>query len=170
MSEEDYTWYGEPWRRLAAALIDLAILAVPTAAVALLLAAQAPAGEAWLGTLIVAGSGLVMFYKMVLEGSPVMATPGKLLMDLKVVGLFGEQLSYAACALRSWPFWLPGAMLGVTGELIELLILASLAALVIIPFTRRRQGLHDIMARAIIVHRDQVVTPTAAGDDDSYNP
>lgn len=146
----DYIHYGEVWRRLAAGVVDLAILAVPVA-VAWAVAAAEPAEK--LPTVIVLASGLVMFYRMIFEGSSLRATPGKLLFDLKVTNPDGAQLSYASTALRGWPFWLTGAMLGVTGELMTVLALICVAALVLIPFTPRRQGVHDLVARSIVVRR-----------------
>jgi len=146
----EYIHYGEVWRRLLAAVVDATIL-LPVIAVFWLLV-PAPPEEA-VATLIVFASGLVMFYRMVLEGSPWRATLGKYLLDLKVTNAAGAQLSYANTALRGWPFWLPGAMLGVTGELIGPLVVVSLAALAVTPLTASRQGLHDMTARTIVVRR-----------------
>lgn len=146
--------YGEAWRRLLAAVVDAAILA-PIVAAFWLLAPAPP--EEMTATAIVFASGLVMFYRMVLEGSPWQATVGKYLLDLKVTNTAGDQLSFAATALRAWPFWLPGALLGVTGELLAPLVVLSLAALLPIPLTATRRGLHDWSARTIVVRR--YVTP-----------
>ena len=158
----DLIHYGEIWRRLAAGVVDALILAVPIAA----LAATVPAPpEEAAATVIVFGSGLVMFYRMILEGSSWQATPGKLLLDLRVTNPEGARLLYANTALRGWPFWLPGAMLGVTGELLAPLVLLSVAALAAIPLTARRQGLHDLTARSIVVRR--YVTIGRADDEAS---
>ncbi len=152
----DLIHYGEIWRRIAAGFVDALILAVPITAAAALL--PAPPEEA-AATVIVFASGLIMFYRMVLEGSAWQATPGKLLLDLKVTNPEGDRLAYANTALRGWPFWLPGAMLGVTGELIAILVLAALVAIAVVPFTARRQGLHDLIARSIVVRRYVTIQP-----------
>ena len=155
----DYIHYGEVWRRVVAGLVDLVILAVPVALFALL--SPSPPEED-VATLIVFASGLTMFYRMILEGSPMQATIGKRLLDLKVTNPEGEQLSWANTAVRSWPFWLTGALFGVTGELVAVVILISAAALAVIPFTARRQGLHDFTARSIVVRRYVEITPPEA--------
>lgn len=154
-----YIHYGETWRRLVAGMVDLAILAVPLA-IAWLIGPGDPA-EALPG-LIVLGSGLAMFYRMILEGSSWQATPGKLLLDLKVTHPDGAQLSYASTAVRGWPFWLPGAMLGVTGQFLPVLAIVSAAALALIPLTGRRQGLHDLTARSVVVRRYVRIDPDSA--------
>lgn len=146
----EYIHYGEVWRRIAAGALDMAILAPLVGLFWLLM--PAPPEEA-VATSAVFSSGLIMFYRMVLEGSGLKATIGKYLLDLKVTNRNGDQLLFATTALRGWPFWLPGAMVGVTGELIVPLMVLSAAALALIPLTERRQGLHDISARTIVVRR-----------------
>lgn len=146
----DCIHYGETWRRLAAGLVDAALLAVPVGVAWALMPAD-PAQT--LPTIIVFASGLVMFYRMILEGSAWQATPGKRLLDLKVTAPDGARLSYANTAVRGWPFWLPGAMTGVTGQLMPALVVICVAALLLIPLTARRQGLHDLTARTIVVRR-----------------
>ncbi len=152
----DTIHYGEVWRRALAGVIDAAIIGVAVGAAALLIPSDAEGAAA---TLIVLASGLIMFYRMVLEGSSWQATIGKKLMDLKVINPEGAQLAFAATAVRAWPFWLPGAMLGVTGELLPVLLVVSLAAIVVIPLTARRQGLHDFTARSIVVRRYIEIDP-----------
>jgi len=156
----DLIHYGEAWRRLVAALLDAAILAPPIAAAWWL----TPAGPAEsTATAIVFGSGLVMFYRMVLEASARQATPGKRLLDLKVTNPEGARLSYASTAVRGWPFWLPGAMFGVSGEIIAVVLVVCAAAVAVIPLTPRRQGLHDLTARTIVVRSDVEIAPANAG-------
>lgn len=157
----DTIHYGEVWRRAVAGVIDAVIVGIPVGAAALLMPAEAEGSEA---TLIVLASGLVMFYRMVLEGSSWQATIGKKLLDLKVVTPEGAQLAFAATAVRAWPFWLPGALLGVTGQLLPVLLVVSLAAIAVIPLTARRQGLHDFTARSIVVRRYIEIHPPAAGN------
>lgn len=159
--------YGEPPRRLVAAILDLAIVALPVAVAAALMPGQVAADEMAAG-LIVLASGLIMFYKIVLEGSARKATVGKLLLDIKVTGLDGAQLSYASCALRSWPLWLPGAMVGVTGTLQPLIVVLCLVAVGLIPFNGRRQGLHDMMARAVVVRGHEFSRPMTDRDDPDH--
>lgn len=156
----DTIHYGEVWRRAAAGVIDAIIVGIPVGVAALLMPGDT---EGTTATLIVLASGLIMFYRMVLEGSSWQATIGKKLMDLKVVNPEGAQLAFAGTAVRAWPFWLPGAMLGVTGELLPVLLVVSLAAIAIIPLTARRQGLHDFTARSIVVRRYIEIDPEAGG-------
>ena len=137
------------WRRAAAALIDASILAAAT------LPALGRAPEAAMlapATLVLTG-GLAMFYRVVFEGSPAAATPGKLLTGLRVVHRGGERLSFAAAALRSWPWWLTGAVAGIAPSGIPVAALLSLVAVAAIPLSATRQGLHDRMAGTRVVVR-----------------
>ena len=91
-------------------------------------------------------------YVALQERGPAQATLGKRLLGLRVTDLDGGRISLLVASLRSWPRWLPG-ILGVVGVLDAVVGLAAIAACLAVAFTRRRQGLHDMMARCLVVRR-----------------
>ena len=103
-------------------------------------------------------------YTALLESGPAQATLGKRALRLRVTGLDGGRISLLTASYRSWPLWLHGPLnvpaffdvVEPTGALFgfsSFVGVAALAACLAIPFTRRRQGLHDMMARCLVVRR-----------------
>jgi uncharacterized RDD family membrane protein YckC len=81
-----------------------------------------------------------------------MATPGKLALGIRVMTAEGGPPPWPRALLRTWPWWL-GAVatsIGVWG-LEGIVDVLRLIAVAMIAFTPRKQGLHDIMARAYVV-------------------
>ena len=91
-------------------------------------------------------------YVALQECGPAKATLGKRALGLRVTDLDGARISLLTASFRSWPRWLPG-LLGVIGILDVVAAAAALAACLTVAFTRRRQGLHDLMARCLVVRR-----------------
>ena len=98
---------------------------------------------------------VVWAYVALQECGPRQATLGKRALGLKVTGQDGGRVSLLATSVRSWPRWLPG-LLG-TGGILDVLsalaVVAALAACVAVAFTPRKRGLHDMMARCLVVRR-----------------
>jgi len=153
---EDVRYSSIP-ARLAAAAIDVLILGLAVGLVALQQAGEL--GEGHLIGLLVLGSALAMFYRMIFEGSRMQATPGKYLVGLKAVHADGRTMMFVGSALRSWPWWLTGAL----GALVPALMPAAgvLCTLALLPilWDERRRGLHDRMAGTVVVSRDSVLAP-----------
>ena len=101
-------------------------------------------------------AAIFLAYKTLFEGSRLMATPGKLALGIRVMTLDGGPPPWARAALRTWPWWL-GAVATALAAAFGLWTLESVAdllrlvAVAMIAFTPRKQGLHDIMARAYVV-------------------
>lgn len=94
-------------------------------------------------------------YKTLFEGSRLMATPGKLALGIRVMTAEGIPAPWPRALLRTWPWWLGAvgttlAAFGIWG-LEGIADLLRLVAVGMIPFTPRKQGLHDFMARAYVV-------------------
>lgn len=135
--------HGAAWRRLAAALIDAAVVGLVVMAAGV----QSPAsGPGVSSTTLVLGAALATFYRVLFEGSPLAATPGKLAFGLRVVFHGGDRLPFATAALRAWPWWLTGAIAGVAPAVAPAAAVLSLLAVAVIPFSATRRGLHDRMA------------------------
>ena len=160
--------YAGFWRRLAAWLIDWMILKVLLLALALPYAwlrgpASLPTSAINVTPILLAFSigGVAAYwaYSAIPEQSRWQATPGKLLLRLRVTSLKGERISLAVATLRTWPHWslaLVLAFRAVNDQYLEaillgLLFLAVGLSGVAVAFTARRQGLHDLLARTLIV-------------------
>ncbi len=83
------------------------------------------------------------------------ATLGKRALGIKVCDYNGNKIGLLTASYRAWPLWLPGLI--NTVAILDLIVgLASLAACLTVAFTKRKQGLHDIMARCLVVKRQAV--------------
>lgn len=167
------------WRRFAAWLIDGAIVLAGFFLVGIYLwpdlvlttiltsevdgarletvrTAPTPLGAVVLGVVVWA-------YVALQECGPRQATLGKRALGLRVTGQDGGRVSLLATSVRSWPRWLPGLLgtVGIPDTLSALAVAAALAACVAVAFTPRKRGLHDMMARCLVVRRP----PAAPGSE-----
>ena len=104
----------------------------------------------WLGS-IVFGIALGV-YTALQEAGRAQATVGKRMLGLRVTGLDGGRISLLTAILRCWPLWLPGLVSMVVG-LNFIVGFAAIAACIAVAFTRRKQGLHDMLVRCLVVRR-----------------
>lgn len=179
--------YGGFWRRVLAAIIDTILLIIPMWIVAILVGVSfapllgmdpemmAEDPEALLAELsgafvsLGAMSAIIyLLYKVGFEASGLQATPGKMVMGLRVTDRDGEALSVGAAVLRTWPWWAPSAfmvldgLLGTMGTLYNGIGLAGLISCIIVAFTPRKQGVHDMMAGALVVKKEAAFEPVGA--------
>jgi uncharacterized RDD family membrane protein YckC len=134
--------YGGLHLRLAAGLVDL------LAGQALFFLLIAINGM-WSGLLDIAlperplttwvNCGVMWLYFAVFESSSRWATPGKMLFRLVVTDKLGRRLSFARAAIRF---------------LLKVISACSLAGVLVIPFNRRRRGLHDVLAGTLVIERN----------------
>lgn len=92
-------------------------------------------------------------YKTLQESSRAQATLGKRALGIKVTGLGGDRVSLLTATFRSWPVWLPG-IVGAVEFLSAIVFLAALATCIAVAFTRQKQGLHDMMAKCLVVRHN----------------
>jgi uncharacterized RDD family membrane protein YckC len=120
--------YGSAGRRAAAALCDFAFVILPVFA---LLHFWGPLEAIMFA--IIAGC----LYWPSFEGSGLQGTPGKKIFDLKVADLDGEKISFEKALVR---------------HLLGLVCVAVLfAGMVPVIFTARRQGLHDMAMKTVVI-------------------
>ena len=106
-----------------------------------------------LSTLGTAVFGIALgLYTASLESGRAQATIGKRMLGLRVTGLDGTRISPLTAIFRCWPLWLPGLVSMVVG-LNYVVGFAAVAACVAVAFNRRKQGLHDMLARCLVVRR-----------------
>lgn len=104
----------------------------------------------------------VLCYHTLFESSGLQATLGKMAVGLKVTDLVGEPIGPIRAAIRSWPAWIYGiyGFFGYTtgglfgGFLGDFLVgLFGTISCIVVAFTVQKQGLHDMMAGALVVRR-----------------
>jgi uncharacterized RDD family membrane protein YckC len=140
--------YGGFWIRVAAAIIDAIIVRVVVAPVGMIFGALGLAGGmmssfsyaglAILGRgvtfiLLVFGSWL---YEAFMESSSYQATLGKMIFGMKVTDLNGSRISFERATGRHFAKWLSGVLLGI--------------GYIMVGFTERKQGLHDLLAGTLV--------------------
>ena len=140
---EPGTVYAGFWRRVAAALIDGIVLGVAGAALGAILRlfiALTGTGMGSLETLSnIWGMAIGWLYHAILESSPTQATLGKMAIGIKVTDLEGNRISFGKASGRYF------------GMIVSALIL--FIGFIMVAFTRKKQGLHDIMAGCLVVKK-----------------
>jgi len=79
----------------------------------------------------------VMLYWGLFESSPLQATPGKMVLRIKVTDIEGNRISFWRAVGRYFSKIVSGLILGI--------------GYLMIAFTEKKQGLHDIMAGTLVV-------------------
>jgi uncharacterized RDD family membrane protein YckC len=111
---------------------------------------------------------LVLLYKIGFEASAIRATPGKLALGLHVAGADGKGLSVAAAAIRAWPWWAPAlvlpvdALLGTDTLFSGAAALAAFVSFAVAAFVAGNQGVHDMMAGALVARKTPHLDTAAA--------
>lgn len=174
--------YAGFWRRVFAALIDSVILMIVMSPVLIAggffeimamdpeyiaMHPEAAMLPPWTG---IVGGLIGLTYKLLFEATGLRATPGKLALGLRVTDLAGEKLSVGAAAIRSWPWWAGSLLVALdslagTGQILSNSIgFAGVLSFLVCAFTPHKQGVHDMMARALVVRKgaEFAGTPVAA--------
>ena len=131
------------WKRFAASLIDvfinLLIGIIVGGTVGFLMGASGHEMEAIEALANVAGYLASWIYFAAFESSESQATPGKKALGIKVTDLNGKKISFGRASGRFFAKYLSAALLCV--------------GFIMIAFTKRKQGLHDIIAGCLVVNR-----------------
>jgi uncharacterized RDD family membrane protein YckC len=122
--------YAGFWKRAAALLIDILVLAIPTIAI------QAALDRVVGDLVVVVIDWLYFAYQ---ESSPAQATLGKRALGIKVTDLQGNRISFARASGRYF-----AKILSTVTFLIGYIMAA---------FTARKQALHDLIADTLVVNR-----------------
>jgi uncharacterized RDD family membrane protein YckC len=139
--------YAGFWVRVVAAIVDHVILRVVVAPVSLIFGGLGMAsrmtglphrGIGLLGSgvtviLLLFGSWL---YEAFMESSSYQATLGKMIFGMKVTDLSGNRISFERATGRHFAKYLSGIILGI--------------GYIMVGFTDRKQGLHDILAGTLV--------------------
>jgi uncharacterized RDD family membrane protein YckC len=135
--------YAGFWRRFAAYWIDwfifFSIELFIAAARGIPLGVRQTIEPAEFAKSLLLGLFIGWLYSAMFESSPWQATPGKRAMDLYVTDLKGRRLGFAQASGRFF------------GKIISAMILG--VGFIMIAFTERKQGLHDLLAGCLVVRR-----------------
>lgn len=142
MTPSDRISYGGFWIRFAAYIVDCVVLLIPTLLISFLFRAVTPATDQLEQTVVgLMDNGLQILvwwaYTAVLLSSPWQATLGKKLCGLKVTDYNGDRISIGRATGRFFAGFLSAVLLCI--------------GFLMIAWTARRQGLHDLMANTLVV-------------------
>jgi uncharacterized RDD family membrane protein YckC len=121
--------YGGFWNRVLAWLIDAIVLGAVTGIVAA----------------VTFGAGFLLFfvvhwlYEAFLTCSSWQATLGKRALNMVVTDLDGRPLSFGRATGRHFSKWISAMALGI--------------GFIIVAFSRKKQGLHDMIASTLVIQR-----------------
>jgi uncharacterized RDD family membrane protein YckC len=138
--------YAGFWRRVAAALIDGILVAVVSWIVTAILSAAGDDSGLIGGLITLVGA---YGYYAGMESSSYQATVGKIALGIQVTDLNGNRISFGRALGRN------------LAEILSALIL--LIGYIMVAFTEKKQGLHDLIAGTLVVMKG-TATPTASAE------
>jgi uncharacterized RDD family membrane protein YckC len=145
--------YASPMQRLGAFVLDFLFLGAGTFFLTFVVALVMPRLLESEGGLLAVGNllpfALALLYYAGLESSRFQATPGKLVLGFKVTDLCGRRISFSRATGRHFAKILSGLLFFLGYAMIF--------------FTRRRQGLHDMLAGCVAVGRVEGESTSGGG-------
>jgi uncharacterized RDD family membrane protein YckC len=130
-------------RRLAAIVIDCLVLAIPIVAIGMAL------GQGLVGALL--DIAIAVAYFAGLHSSKMQATVGKMAFGIKVTDLEGKRIGIPLAIGRYFAAWLSAIILGI--------------GFLMAGFTKKRQALHDIICKTLVVDKNTDPQHIAEGND-----
>ena len=133
--------YAGFWLRLTAYIIDMIVLMGVGVVLGLFLSIIAPdiIRQESEGVWNVIGIGIAWIYYASMESSSKQATLGKMALGLKVTDLEKKPISFGKASGRFFGKILSGIILGI--------------GYLMIAFTEKKQGLHDILAGCLVLKK-----------------
>ena len=135
--------YAGFWFRFGATFIDGILLFIINTIIAFIFQLQIIHQIAEVGPFVIFRHPLFIItswlYFAVFESSSYQATPGKLAVNIKLINLQGNKISFLTATGRHWGKW------------ISLLIVYI--GFIMVGFTKRKQGLHDQMANCLVIKK-----------------
>jgi len=136
--------YAGFWKRVTAAIIDVIITMIGGFVIGFVFGMVVVAG----GTddpAVLEGMGNILgiilgwVYFAVMESSPTQGTLGKMALGIKVTDTEGNKIGFGKASGRHF------------GKIISAIIL--LIGFIMVAFTQKKQGLHDMMAGCLVVNK-----------------
>lgn len=145
--KEQTMQYAGFWKRVAAWLLDFIIMFLGCVVIIIILglllipttgnADNNQASWEGLGTLV--GLIFAWLYYTLMESSSKQGTVGKMFLGIKVTDLNGNKIGFGKANGRYWGKFISSFILGI--------------GYIMVAFTKKKQGLHDIMAGCFVVNR-----------------
>jgi uncharacterized RDD family membrane protein YckC len=141
-----YMEYAGFWRRFGAYIIDGIILNVLSLGISAVTSLGISASDTNPYSYFISANFLLYFgisiaanvlYWGLFESSPVQATPGKMALGIKVTDMDGNRVSFGRAVGRYF------------GKILSWMIIGI--GMLMIVFTEKKQGLHDIMAGTLVI-------------------
>ncbi|MBV5309405.1 MAG: RDD family protein [Chromatium okenii] len=142
--------YAGFWKRLAAWALDLLVLLIASVFIGFIIGILIGVANPQTGEMTFEAVGnlfgvlLSWLYYAMMESSEKQATLGKMALGIKVVGITGNRISFGRASGRYF------------GKIIS--ALAFMIGYLMVAFTKRKQGLHDLMANCLVINK--AVSPT----------
>ena len=136
--------YAGFWKRFAAAVIDAIVTTIGGLVIGFVFGMVMVAG----GTkdpAILNGMGNILgiilgwIYFAAMESAPTQGTLGKMALGIKVTDLDGNKIGFGKATGRHFGKFLSAIILGI--------------GFIMVAFTQKKQGLHDIMAGCLVVNK-----------------
>lgn len=132
--------YAGFWRRFAAAILDFLILILPLAVVSIVVALITGPKSSATAIADLSMPFVVWLYFAIMESSRAQATVGKRVFGVRVADLEGDAVSFLRASARFFSKIFSILSLGI--------------GFLAVPFTRRKQALHDVVAGCLVVRRE----------------
>lgn len=140
--------YASFWRRLAAFIVDILILGLVETIILRPLFTEGDFSFTnvngvwvWFGSpfKLTASTIVAWLYFSLLESSGRRGTIGKIIMNVYVADMNGKQITFGAASLRYFSKFLSAFIFGV--------------GFLMILFTDKNQGLHDLLAKTLVIKK-----------------
>ncbi|WP_133510753.1 RDD family protein [Candidatus Thiosymbion oneisti] len=136
------TRFGGFWIRVGASFIDMVVLLIPVLLISFLFRAVTPATDE-MEIAVVELMGAILniivywIYFAALHSSSWQASVGKKVVNLKVVDKNGNRISFGRATGRYFASFISALILGI--------------GYMMVGWTKRKQGLHDMMAGTLVI-------------------
>jgi uncharacterized RDD family membrane protein YckC len=144
--------YAGFWRRVAALLLDGLVVGIVTVPLTLALGSDDPGSSTYSPAASSISTAITWLYYALMESSTKQATVGKMALGILVTDLEGRRIGFGKATGRYFAKILSALILGI--------------GFLMVAFTQRKQGLHDILAGTLVVRgkapsQAQVMAPPA---------
>ena len=129
--------YAGFWRRFAAVILDSLVLGIVTVPLSLALGSDVPGSSTYSPAASSISSAIGWLYYALMESSAKQATVGKMALGIIVTDLEGRRIGFGKATGRHFAKILSALILGI--------------GFLMVAFTQRKQGLHDILAGTLVV-------------------
>ena len=170
--------YAGFWKRAVAAFIDGFILSLLYLPARILFTFFYAVGFSFIEIYLIGTTIVLMVYMCGSEGSSWQASPGKMILGIKVTDTAFQRISYIQAAIRRFwpPFFLIMFLANVQIKLFLFLFLLYFIDCVMAAFTPKKQAFHDMIGQTYVVNasylnplkraqQEEFVKPTDGGFD-----